>query len=374
MKRERLDALLLYQGGLLLILAVLSAAASFWFLLGQPGGRSLGDRIILSGLAGTFGSCVGPLLTGSFNATGQATTRGGRASIGALAPLLYGALGFGAAGSGFVVVVALLLGPGLIPEGPGTATFGAIIGLGTARTLARWIGGSGSAGATGDRPGSPALLDTFGLIEQEVLDRVSGRFLVDYDGLMLMGWYPQSNLDRQIDRDYMQTIGRIRVAFIPRSREAYIKNLSDALRLEPDEAEPAIVNRARIRVTGSVEDVAPFTVEINSGDTEIVPRRVEIPAPTSRASKPIEFQVVRLPPSSRVFREDKGSDEDRRPDKDRAQDVLHLTGWPFAPASSSIREADVFIVDVSQRGTTVQLAELDTAFADLSGGDKPPAK
>jgi hypothetical protein len=348
MKRPRLDGLVLYQGLLHLGAGTASAVGAFLLLTPDPT-ASINERILLAGLAGSFGSTLAPLFSGAF---GWASRNGSLAnSIGTLSPLLYAGLGFGSAAAAFLAIVALLLGSGAVPPAVGTAAFGALVGVATARVIGGWTGASiVPVGAERQGTGSP-IVDTFGYLDRQLQDRLVGRLLVDYDGLLVAGWYPASSrpLDPVDDRA-LRTLGRIRLAFVPR-KSADRQSPDELLRLPgSDSSEAVTITRGRVRVAGGVAaNEAQFLVEVTTSSSDVFPQRLEIIAPTSKPSEAVEFTVLRLP-----LVESEGARPARHPR------IGRVGSKPSPPTAD---QPELFVIEVSQNGTTVQLVELDTSLA-----------
>jgi hypothetical protein len=354
MKRWNVDGLIIYQGLLHLAAGTTSAIGAF-LLLTPEATASINERIVLAGLAGSFGSAFAPLFSGAFHSWRGGAVAG---SIGTLSPLLYAGLGFGAAAAAFLAIMALLLGSGSLPPAVGTATFGALVGIATARLIGGWTAPrTVRVGAEGESTGSP-IVETFGYLDRQLQDRLAGRLLVDYDGVLVAGWYPDRDRPPiNADRRSVRTLGSIRIALVARqSKEAPPPNV--LLHLPGGEKrEPATLSQGRIRVAGGESArEARFLLEVTTSGSDVFPRRLEIAAPTSKISEVVEFTVLRVPLVD--------------------SEVAAPRGYPRIgpkgpkPGSPTPDESEVFVIEISQNGTTVQLVELDTAL-DTFPRDNP---
>jgi len=308
---------------LLQLVIGITSAILLWLLTD----RSVTDRnlILVSGLAGTTGSTLSPLMRPLAESTPVARFAG---------RLLYAWIlavaGFAVSAGTYILVVALLLGQLPTTTSPGTygtITFGGLIGVASGLLLDSRLVRSGRLGTAPYPRGvstiQPAVYDALEHVEQ----RLFGRPLQNYDGLVRALWYSTP--------ETTQIAGRVRVNMLPAGLPAGME--ASGLGHGLGDIVHVVEGSARVLIQGGRQDpVATFSVSVIHGSLDVLPSRAELAAPRQQPSETVEFTLLNRSAVPTVS--ESGGDSPRAAGEEPVEHVL---------------------IKVSQLNRTIQVLELD---------------
>jgi hypothetical protein len=301
--KRGLSRQLLIQVYLELVVAVIAGAGALLLIrltLTEAG------LIVMAGSAGVAGAELSPLL----RSIPSGDQDGARPWYFAM---LCAVAGFGITAGIYVLVRALLFSGGAVLDinKSGVLAFGGIVGAIVGRVVVGLPVFAGYSATSSESLVATALAD----LER----RFSGGESDNYDGYVRAFWIPQ--------REPGRLVGTIRVQLVP--SVLYDADI-------PRERSPnnSLERVARLHVEGGRQsETAQFVVSVVASAFDVYPNRVQLEARLDTPSELLEFSVL-------------GSDI--------IPDASEATSEP----SMDEREAVAALIDISQRGRTVQLLEL----------------
>lgn len=268
--------------------------------------------IIMAGSAGVAGAELSPLLR-SIPSVDQDSAKPW------YFPVLCAAAGFGITAGIYVLVRALLFSGGAVVDinKSGVLAFGAIVGAAVGRAVAGLPVFAGYSATSPESLVAAALAD---------LERHFGAGESDnYDGYVRAFWIPQ--------REPGRLVGTIRVQLV----SSALSEEDISLQRPPNNFLERV---APVHVEGGRQsETAQFAVSVVASKFDVYPNRVQLEVRLDAPSELLEFSVL-------------GSEINPM-----------ASEMPSQPYTDE-RDAVVALIDISQRGRTVQLLELTTDVGD----------